>query len=452
MMSYIKHILLLCTYLLAGYTGYTNVIDSLSTKADVQKFLVANLSKNGIIYPDRCEPITWAEKEKIYYSQHPPRFDTVFMYHDPTTGMTETRVVAHDTEAHTLDSETYDYSFAEVAEAMDTCWHIYKEDIDGNGRTDIVIDAGIVLIVMDMGDHFEGHVFGGMPSWYFRTWNSYSFKNFTLLPDGTCALLLRHDHNRCESVHHTNLNKNVTYVTTKFDDNTENTFPAKIDTLYKITSGYDTVRQRIDYSDSFRLNVYPFADTVDMRLYNMTDTIVYKFGGFTDYKPGFRPGAISKIDYCYMLQVHAISTMDAGFSCFEVNKNGRCFLKYPDYSQCLGAVLDSGRLQNLWNFVSYIDIKSAKDFYPCEHQFGGVGGVFTVYFDDGTVKKIQVWSYRLPRALGYLSKSLSEISYTLKWQPCDKPQDFECSYKFSAYSSFDQAEQDRNMYECKCNY
>jgi len=411
-----KYSLLLCLCIIAGYNGYANAIDSLSTKEDIQKFLVASLGKNGIILPDKCEGI-----------------------------------FVHDTGIRYTDTGTYDYPFDEVVKMMDDApWHIYKEDIDCNGRTDMVIDAGIVLIVMDMGDHFEGHIFAGMPSWYFPTWNTYSFKNFIFLPDGTRALLLRHDHNPCRSVQHAVLKGNLSYVTNTVAGNTENTAPLKIDTLYKVTIGNDTAWRPTYSTDSVRFTVYSFADTVDMRLYNMTDTIVYKFNGFTNYKPCFKPGGISKIDYCYINIPHAMSTISTS-ACLEINKNGICFFQYlEEYNRCSSAILDSVRVQNLFNFISYIDMKSVQDLYWCESLEGGVGGIFTIFFDDGTVKKISVWSHRLPMALGYLSKSLADISWALNWQPSDKPQDFKCSCKMPPDSSLDQAEFENNLHSCKC--
>jgi hypothetical protein len=446
MIAYMRYCLLLCMCFCA-WRGYANKIDSLKTQEDVQKFLFDNLGKNGIIYLNTCSEISWTEKERnFYYSQHPPSLDTVFFY--GPTGVRETRVVPHypDIDSTNFEARPPGYPFDDIVSRMDkTPWHFYKMDIDGNRRTDIVVDAGIVIIVMDMGDHIEGHLFSNRHSY---SWDSYSFRNFVFLPDGTRALLLRHDYNPCKAVRHSYIKGDVTYITNTVASNKGNTAPLNIDTLYKISSGYDTDRLPTYAPGPVRMTLYPFSDTVDMQLYNITDTIVYKFNGFTNYKPGFKPVGISKIDYDYINPGHDISSITLGVSCLEINKNGKCFLQYPGYYQYYSAMLDSISLQNILNFISYIDIKSMKDFYLCEAMFG-TSGLFTVYFDDGTIKKINISSYHPPMALGYLSKSLSDISWSLNWQPSEKPQDFEYHYQYIPVST---NEMDHNAIECKCTY
>jgi len=77
-----------------------------------------------------------------------------------------------------------------------------------------------------------------------------------------------------------------------------------------------------------------------------------------------------------------------GYSCLEINKNGKCFLHTKGFDTTYTAMLDSTILKKLWHFASNIDIKSKKDRYLCDVIDGGEAGTFAAYFDDGTVKRI----------------------------------------------------------------
>ena len=335
------------------------------------------------------------------------------------------------------------YPVDSVISAMNRApWRYYRADIDNNGYTDLVIDAGIVVVVMDMGSVFEAHTFS-----ISLNWDSYGFKSFALLPDGTFALLLRHDHNSCMSVRHSNLPGYVTYITDTVSNKKNNSTGIKVDTLYKITEGVVIAEEIMPDTDTAKMVKTPYADTVDMKLYNMTDTIVYKLCGFTSYHPDAKHQKISKINYNYFLNGGVIGS--DRYVCMEIGSNGICSLQYLGDSAVFSAILDSVRLSQLFDFISYIDIKSKKDIYRCEIDHS-TGGAFAVSFNDGTQKSIYIWSHRPPMDLGYLSEALSNIAMSLKWKPAAKRSDFECPCKSPSFSAYDENESFSNYKECKC--
>lgn len=386
MNSYMKYGLLLFFYISSFKNVHANPIDSLTSKNDVQKFLIANLSKSGVVFLNQCADIWQAEKIKPAKYVRDSIIDTVTIV-DPETRKESKKVIKHeriqlpDCSPDTNNSPLH-YPYDKLAQVMDRYpWHLHKADIDHNGFTDLVVDAGIVIIVMDMGGKFEGHLFSDSPDL-----GSYSFKNFLSLQDNSTALLFRHDYNRCD-------------------------------------------------------------DTMDIRLFNVVDTIVYKFHGFAKYSHFFKPIGISKIDYYY----HSSSTERCAdrYDCIEINKNGQCFMQYlggfthnlKDRAIFSGTI-DTVRLHELWNLVSYVDIKSKKDIYACwiDHSSGGT---FAIYFDDGSTKKITTWAYCPLMDLGYLSKKISDISRIIQWQPSKKHYGFECPCILSSELNY-------NLNGCEC--
>ena len=73
--------MLLCLYICLSINGYANIIESLSTKENVKKFLAAHLSQAGLYHHYRAADISQTEKSKMIMSG----FDT-FMVDDPITG------------------------------------------------------------------------------------------------------------------------------------------------------------------------------------------------------------------------------------------------------------------------------------------------------------------------------------------------------------------------------
>jgi len=413
----------LCTYTPA----YANSIDSLITKEDVRKFLATAFEKKGIIQLNECA-------ELYFPRDYPPlsfhAYDTV-MIHDPVNDSVIVRVFPHDTAAdiekyeHRKDADCCipgDLAFKYLDAEMDEIdWRFYKTDVDGNGRNDLIIDVGYVVVVLDKENGIEGHkVYCSHPN---------GFKGSTLLPGGNAALLLRQDRNTY-SYRHTDTPGKVTYITYAMAGKIPEPPLTNIDTLYKITTGVE------QFSSSFPAT--PYSDTIDMRMYNMTDTIVYKFGGFVPYMPNTKPATISKIGYLYFVSTDMSGDRFDGYTCMEVNKDGKCFLLHDgrmyvspagpyhakDGLPVYTGILNSKKLKMLWDFTSHIDINSKDDSYSIEttHTFGGY---FAIYFDDGTVKEISFLG-DAPMELCYLSKALSNISKDMDWQRCEKNCDFGC--------------------------
>ena len=409
MISWTKYNLLLCLFASTLCRGHTNGIDSLSTKEDVRKFFIVNLAQSGVTFPN--------EFADISYSSH-----------------------INSNDSYSCYSEAKNYPISSITTLMDSLpWSFYKGDIDCNGYTDLVIDAGIVVVIMDKMGGFEGHIFSSS-----REVDSYGFKEIISLPDGTAALALRHDHNPCRSVEHLYWGGDVKYITDTVagKGNTK----LRIDTVYKITTVVDSERRPIPGSDSYKMTKRMYADTVYMNLYNMVDTVVYVFNGFTNYKWGFKPSSILKIDYNFYrsTDVDGCST-----DCWlEINKNGKCYFQHSRGS-VLSAQLDEKKVKNLWGFMAHIDFRSKKNVYRCETDHGE-GAQFIIYFDDGTVKTISTWEYRPTIDLAYLSNIFFGESKNMNWMSLQPQQHGDLSNLSGLRSSsYDGKEQD-NEVECRC--
>jgi len=348
-----------------------NSIDSLATGDDVRQFLSRHFGTAGFTF---LNVVSMLPRTGIwtYYSARPDTLIDTIMVEDPVSGkyVTKVSVRVADSAYYSCGnfSRPRSYPFDYVSRTMDKFpLNFYKTDIDGNGLTDMVVDAGIIVIVMDMGDRFEGHLISDRADW-----GSYSFKQFTSLPEGNRAMLLRHDHNPCPR----------------------------------------------DAAQMTGVNL-----SFDSGLYNLTDTIVFKFGGFAKYNSHYRPAGISKIKYHYR------STFDvsclAGEDCIEIKKNGECSLQHPLWKAYLKGKLDSSSVCLLMELVAYLDVKSMKERYVCWTDHSS-GAAFLVYFDDGSEKRIYTWDYCPVLELGYLSRFISGISSTIKWLPSDRHADIEC--------------------------
>lgn len=381
MMICARYILALYLLISSVPTTWANAIDSLSGKRDVQNFLVNHFSNTGITHLTMTD-ISSLDKN------HPP-----FVFDTP----------------YPLDSLE--------ATMKRTSWQFYKADINSDGHTDLVVDAGIVVIVVDTGNGFEAHTFSTSP-----VWNSYSFTRFFLLPDGTPALLLRHDHNPYRSVEHAGLHGKVAYITDTIAVNGATTSYVRVDTLYKITTGRERLWPIPSQGNPRDTATIPYADTVDLRLYNMTDTIISINNGFTIYKSGLAPADISRIHYYCYLSGGITGNFDA---CLEINKHGKSFYQHAGEPPVFSGMLDSATTNMLWRFMRHVDFISKKDNYFSETDHSS-GCVFTIYFDNGTTKTINFWAYDLPIDLAYLGKMLYNAGRTVNWQPCGKHEGFNC--------------------------
>jgi hypothetical protein len=186
MTIYLKYGLLTVLSFFVLTRSSANTVDSLSTKEDVQKFLNASLGKKGIIFPVACAGLLPVERIQADLS----RVDT-FMVEDPVTReMVMTSVPRDSSELVNIDTSNYspNYPFDVAASEMEKYpYRFYKRDIDGNGKTDLVVEAGLIVVVMDMVDEFEGHMFSSIPDS-----NSFRFNDFVSLPDGTTGLLFNY--------------------------------------------------------------------------------------------------------------------------------------------------------------------------------------------------------------------------------------------------------------------
>ena len=182
----------------------------------------------------------------------------------------------------------------------------------------MVIDAGIVLIIMDLGSCVEAHMFSA-----YSDVNSYSFLKFHTLPDGAKALLLRHDKNKCSVAANFSNAMNITYVTNAKEENNSSNAFVKIDTLYKIGTFVDSVWQIDPGTHRLRAVARISTDTIDMRLYWTIDTIIYKHGGFLNFNARSLPKGVLKVDYYYTVS-NDFGT--DGEDCIEIKRNGACIM------------------------------------------------------------------------------------------------------------------------------
>lgn len=393
-MLFIKLIVLTCFSI---QTTYANKIDSLSARADVLKFLEDNFKEQGVLSTHRCIGNSSTKRLNIYFSIP----DTIFV-EDPITRELHAKTVPKDTSQlrnkdilrfplH-LPLENIMWAFKEKA------WQIHKADIDGNGYTDMVInfDTAGVIVVMDTKKGYEAHILNDS-----YDFTSYTFMNFMPLPDGTKALILRH--NPCTLENQTAARKIITYIT---DSNTD--MPLK-DTLYKVITVIDSIylwRSDTPYYSHRWVN----SDTVDMKRYSMMDTVVFKFNGFAKYNSHLSAAAISKIGYYFYADYE---------ECMEIQSDGKCFLRYPDYDTTFSAQLDIKRLDELWDFAAYLGVQPGK-YEECGSFSGLSRGAFIIYFSDGTKRELVFGTKTPPMGLGYLGLKLSEISFDLDWQPSAK--------------------------------
>lgn len=419
--------LLICICLQMHVSADTNAIDTLLTKEHVRTFLKTSLGRKGIIaMGGECAELYFP---RVYIPKpHSSDPDTIIIK-DPVTDSIFIHIAPHDTAADRADWERIleeeccfpaNKDFKYLDEDLDRNeWQFYKADVDGNGLTDLIIDWGQVIVVLDKGSGIEGHIIHGV-----HYPDTHGFKRFITLPAGNTALLLRNDQNIYKD-HFTDKPGKVSYITyakagiVPYPPFTNN------DTLYKIITG-----------DAYGMEI-SYVDTLDMRLYNLTDTVVYIAGGFTPFRLNTRSETISRICYLYYLSTDLTGDRFGGQTCIEINKDGSCILQndsriivsHRDYNANDTLAFFTGRentnrLKTLWEFASYIDLKTKEDDYHEETDHTS-GGMFAIYFDDGTVKKIGFWG-SVPIELGYLSKELSEISQHVRWQLASTKQPFRC--------------------------
>ena len=188
MIENIKYVLFVCICVFATFDSLGNSIDSLQTKDDVKRFLSICMSKNEE-YSSQCYNISRAQSR--WYTS-----DDMF-------------------------SEFFKFDM--VALIMDKFpFRIFKTDIDQNGRTDLIVDAGYLFVVMDAGNTYKLHALGFQ----------YNFRKALLLPNGSTALLLKHDYNRRIIDLTPQMNVKIAYITDTITRKDASPPVQIIDTLY----------------------------------------------------------------------------------------------------------------------------------------------------------------------------------------------------------------------------
>lgn len=360
-----RRLLIVMALLTLYNTVHANGIDSLHTEQDVRKFLKEHLESSGFNVLYECVGLPPVVK----VSRHEVNDDSILVT-DPTTGRESLRATHDEYDRNYFCGaggceDCLHFPFERIHELTDSFrYRFYKVDIDGNGLTDLVVDATLLtMFVMDDGNKIEGHILSSGHSWEYKY-----FKGIVQLPDGGIGVRLRHDYNSC------------------------------------------------DYEGQ---TVAPTDVSPDM----LTDTIVYRFGGFANYNPSFRPGGIVKIDYYWHRSQGLIPA--AAYVCSEISKNGRCLLHCLELDTVWSAMIDSTKLNDLWSFIAYADLPSKKDSYTCLTAHG-TGSTFAVYFDNGTVKKIAMFEHNPLTELGYLSKKIADVIASLHWTAMARQPNFEC--------------------------
>lgn len=185
MIVYTRYILL-CLLCFSLQQGNAHSIDSLKTNEAVRHFLHTELSEKGFIFLEGFIDISQKEKIRLYLSN--PDIDTTI---DAQTGKTGVVVRHHEYDPadnnckdFPLENSVYD---SVIAKMDNDNYQFYKADLDRNGRTDLVVDAGMIIVVLDMGNSFEGYLFSEVPG-------SIKLKNIITLPGNSKGLLFSYRH------------------------------------------------------------------------------------------------------------------------------------------------------------------------------------------------------------------------------------------------------------------
>lgn len=191
---YMPHrIVALILLMLTCFAGMVKagIIDSLNSKEQVQRFLAANFSEQGFICLNDCVAITQSERNKARLASPLPYTMDTFSVLDPETGEEKLVIKPYERDTVCYCCNDSDYivmcPLPQLLENIDTNhYFLSKTDIDNNGYTDLVIDAGAVVAIMDMGSKLEGHVLSASSNP-----KAFLFKQLVALPDGNNAFLFK---------------------------------------------------------------------------------------------------------------------------------------------------------------------------------------------------------------------------------------------------------------------
>lgn len=440
----IRFVLLLCFVVCQAKESRANAIDTLSSKESVLQFLAKNFEKGGISVVNHLLGLNQYEKLSFYLSIP----DTIYVEDPVTREITATLIPRDSSYLKAYDTSTLipGWSYSSISYGIENHLTQYsKVDIDNNGYTDLVINAGGVLVVMDMGNRLKGHILLDIPDF-----QSYTYIRSLPLQDGTNALLMRR--NPCTILDNSRLSHltpRIAFITDTFITDTVNERSGtghvpKIDTLYKVITMTDTLPCCSCKDDTAKPKVYIYHDTIYAERYNKIDTIVYQFGDFSHYNDHFRPEGIQKVCYYDDLGINTTS--------IEINKNGICYLKYSAYDTILKGGIEKAMQDKLWNYISYAELRHQKSNYSCWGEAGDPiiqTCVLYIYYDDGTVKKFTFQQGGPPMGLGHVMKKISDISNAVNWERTNEDIDIACPEYLEDIPG---KRPDNTVYNCRCGW
>jgi hypothetical protein len=179
----------------ASLPGNGQGIDTLTTTQDVQAYLIGNLYRSSTRFFSRPCDLSLEQLVKQMYTRALSTVDTYDLI-DPVNGKHVLRTVQLDSGY--VHPEIFQYTEQTNKSPQDiinilakTPYRFYKCDIDGNGRTDLVIDAGTTVVIMDVKDSLEYHYFSDpdFPALF-------ASKGILKMPDGWALLF---DYKTCET-------------------------------------------------------------------------------------------------------------------------------------------------------------------------------------------------------------------------------------------------------------
>ncbi|MCD6013218.1 MAG: hypothetical protein K0Q79_3080 [Flavipsychrobacter sp.] len=143
------------------------------------------------------------------------------------------------------------------------------------------------------------------------------------------------------------------------------------------------------------------------------DTLVFKYNSFVEYKASHLSLGIKQID----IEVRPYS--GSGFY-IEINKNGDAHY-YSKYSYRkiasiadLVCTMEDYKRKELWNLLAYINAASLNDNYVFR-SFRESIARFNIYFDDGSVKKIEDYALAGTMGLRAVYNRIYELKECKSW-------------------------------------
>lgn len=150
-----------------------------------------------------------------------------------------------------------------------------------------------------------------------------------------------------------------------------------------------------------------------LRMYYETDTLIYKYGGFIEYK-NHSPEVV--IDSILFRAGHCQGSCPV-FS-IRLDKNGKGYLDAGPYNPKQGnftATIKKEDVDNLTGLVRYLSLKDLKDHYNV-HWANDQTVWLQVWYSDGTMKEIEDYGMHGTYGLRRLYNMLFDLRRTQNWQ------------------------------------